>query len=519
MTRDIADGPAGPAGPVGDSDADRRGPGQPENAGRGSVDVLTQGQEGSTLGTAIVARLRRSAAVVFAGRHPRGVATAGCLAAAAAILCGYLVSRPPAVGPEVGVHAEVSAGVHFLDDGGPYGDDAWLHLPGPGQKLTARYSVSADVVGERIRVVGIVGPGLRTPTADDAKVRSPAGPPLRTGATLDCSRSAWWAASVRDYRIRVRRTNANGTATAFDAPIGLNAGDWRDLVQQACLRGAASRLVVDQWTAEATPGSPQVRVSLRVRNPNPFPFQVKISSWGTGVSESTPTVAVPAAGMTRLTVRPLVEDCTDPSATPYFYRAVTGASYLVLRVGLEKLLPPITSSDDPELVGLVLDRSQVASLDRAMARACQGAPTVAATVTGVRRVAAPDPALRWRIAFGMRVQADRVEFGAASLLSDSHGYPSLGRQDENLALALPPAARSREGTARTRLIWTLSSCAPEFGEIAGPPYVQITVVVAGRRYSHYLVLPDARLLAAYRAACPASGSDAAAAALGWRVPS
>ena len=409
-------------------------------------DLLTHGEDRPTLLGRGRDRLVAGPAGEFVRRHPRRVAIAGCLIAVLAGLTGHAITRAPAVAAVVRFRADPEVTVHFLGRA-PVGDDAWLHLVDPHEDIEGSYHLSTGGVGHEVGVIGIVGPGLARETGDGTGAAG-TGSHLRAGATLDCSAGDWWAATVRDYRLRVSRTGAQARVTEYDAPLGPGSTDLRAMVQQACLRRAVTELPADSWTVEATPGTRQTQISVRLRNPNPYPLWLRAASWwGPSPSDATSTIVLAAGQTARLTMTPLILDCTSPEAFPFFFVDRRGSTYLTLRVGAGALRPGPTDADDPQLAGLPIEQQQVDSINRGLARACRGAPTAASSITRVQPVTASGSALRWRIDVLIRADADRVEFGASSLTPGSYDDPMLEGYDDP-HLTLPGPATIHGGVAR-----------------------------------------------------------------------
>ena len=193
---------------------------------------------------------------------PRGLA--GLLLGFAVVSTGYLLVRPDPVDPVVRIHLSGAAAPVERGRG-----DA---PPAPGQTVTGHYDVSTDVEGDKVRVLGVLGPGPEPPhggrhdrdrgrrpvtwgSTPLSTAPSPAGGPPRP--TTGCG-SAGWTGPGRSPST----THRSGPARRR------GARSCRD----ACVRLAVSRaLTIETTTVAATPGDPRSTSAYACTTRTPSP--------------------------------------------------------------------------------------------------------------------------------------------------------------------------------------------------------------------------------------------------------
>jgi hypothetical protein len=196
-------------------------------------------------------------------------------------------------------------------------------------------------------------------------------------------------------------------------------------------------------------------------------------------------------------------NCNAPehSTSPlYLWQYDASHHQMSLRAGLSPLAPaPTEAADDPYRAALLLDSVLVDSINERTARACIGTPRITTDIASVRLIAPTGRSHVWRVDLRIRVAADQIVFG---------GSPEL---------ALPRLVTVTHGAAQTQLTWTVPDCTELhlLDGSAGPPGMDATILVSGRRYSTYIGLSDRRVLGAVRTTCPGLLSDAAARDAGW----
>jgi hypothetical protein len=284
------------------ADVDGRGldahPGQLSEAS--SVEQLASSHvERSTITERVACWLSRRGITSWVRTHRRA-ARGGAAAVLVVITAGvgFVASRPPPVAPfHLIVTSDGDLGLFSLGET----DLVWADY----------YAVSGLAAGDTDRVVGIVGPGLSSPTGPADVITTPSqGIDVRLGATLSCPASKWSLATDMNYRARVQRTDAFGRLTEADVSLS-NAGAWHRLVVRQCLlRLVEFDVLTARWGASVRPGSSVVDVSVDIRNPEENPIWLSSESNGPGVQSlpSPPTLLVPEA-WTRWTTDLAVRDC------------------------------------------------------------------------------------------------------------------------------------------------------------------------------------------------------------------
>jgi hypothetical protein len=459
------------------------------------VEVLAQGGDDPSSPYRGWGRLRRGPASEVIRRHPVPAALAACLLACVVASIGYLVMRPTPADPVVRVHL---TGFAEPVQSGPFDATPPIGLP-----VTGQYDVSTDVEGDQVQVLGVLGPGLSTPTADHVTITAAnAARRLGVRSTLDCSQGDWWTTDA-DYRLRVRRVDPTGQVTEYDAPLGSSATSWRQVVQQACVRLAVSQLSIETTTVAATPGDPAVHVILGLHNPHPFPLWLQPATAPREPSPPLPVVAIASKSTVSVDLTSRLSNCTsaEPSISPeYLWHSDASHTQLFLRADLSPLEPDQSDAvEDPHRVWLLVDSALVDSILDRTARACVGTPRITTDIASVRPIAPTGWRHVWRIDLRILVAADQIAFGDAP------------------GLTVPRLVTVAHGVAQTQLTWTVPNCT-ELHLVdgsAGPPGIEETILIGGRRYSTWIALSDRLVLGALRTTCPGLLSDSAARDAGW----
>jgi hypothetical protein len=244
-------------------------------------------------------------------------------------------------------------------------------------------------------------------------------------------------------------------------------------------------------------------VTLRLHNPHPFPLWLQPTTGLREPSPPAPVVAVAGGSTASIDLISQVDNCTAPehSTSPqYLWQRDASHHQMSLRAGLSPLAPARTDdAEDPYRAALLVDSALVDSINARTARACTGTPHITTDITSVRPIAPTGRSHVWRIDLRIRVAADQIVFG------------------DSPDLALPRLVTVTHGVAQTQLTWTVPDCTElHFADgSAGPPGMDATILVSGRRYSTGIALSDRLVLGAFRTTCPGLLSDAAARDVGW----
>jgi hypothetical protein len=199
--------------------------------------------------------------LAWLGRHRLLLGGLAVLLVVAAVGAGYVVTRPPDVVPAVNPVVDVS----LVGSESATSSDFDSH-----ERLRTKlgYQLTAHTAGDVVTALGVVGPGLTDATSTISKVTAGPSKSGTLGATVDCSGSTWWAAKDADYRFRVKRTDAYGRVTTYDAPLGKSALRWWALVRESCLRTFFDTLPPAVGSASTVASPHLVKVTLRLKNPS-----------------------------------------------------------------------------------------------------------------------------------------------------------------------------------------------------------------------------------------------------------
>jgi hypothetical protein len=329
-------------------------------------------------------RLEAAGVTGWVRRHRAALA----VATAATLVLGTGVTavathRDPPVDPIVHASVLEIPPTSSVQNGDYFGGITW-----DGSVRRSAYRVVLDPAleaGSSIRVLGLVGPGIR---ATDATAQpadpSSVSPGIDVDVIVDCALAPAEAA-VHAYSLVVQRTDSWGRAVTASLPTPDVNADWPREVRQSCFQERAwTGITLTSLAVHSYPSRDQVDLDLAFSSA--FDAEVLI---GVEETSSTATVGVPrvegtapAHGGTSFPVSLKVRDCRTP--------ALEGASSPVL-------------SDDPQVMewkqypGLYLfvrsalddvgatavarfTPQQDAEVTAALERVCVGAPPMTATV-------------------------------------------------------------------------------------------------------------------------------------------
>jgi hypothetical protein len=258
--------------------------------------------ERSTMSERVGWWLARGGITGWVGAHRW--AAGGAAAAAFVLIAGaaagvaFVASRPP---PVASFRVVVSSA----------GDQGLRSLGQTDLVWANDYAVTGLDPGDADRVVGIVGPGLGSPTAPAQLITTSSQGVVRLGATLKCLASLWSSTPSSSYRARVQRMDAFGRLTEADVPVS-DAGAWhRMVVRQCLLRLVEFDAQTARWGVSLGQGSRVVKISVDIHNPGQNPVWLSSASLGLGPDltlTSAPTLLAPRA-WTRWTTDLAVRNC------------------------------------------------------------------------------------------------------------------------------------------------------------------------------------------------------------------
>jgi hypothetical protein len=309
--------------------------------------------------------LDRSGALTWPGRHRVLLGGLAALLVVVAVGVEYFVTRPPPIDPVVDVGVVGS-------DAAPSSSD----FDSQGRvRARLSYQLTAHAEAEVVTAVGVVGPGLTNPTSSMPEVKFGFPKVGTLGATVDCSAPAWWTAKDTDYRARVRRTDAHGRVTTYDAPLGDSNASWHNGVRGSCLSSFFEALPSATATASAVPRQRVVKVTLRLTNPSRHDLWVLPATFAdetvTGAGSFVVWTPLPAGGSASVTTSLHAADCSNgtPPQVP-FAKNLEGVP------GKDRALPVYLSDtklpEDWQTAGAWahLDPASAAGVDRQLAALC-----------------------------------------------------------------------------------------------------------------------------------------------------
>ena len=458
--------------------------------GAGAGEVL-EGPQGPTWGE----RLDSSGIPSFLRRHRRLSYLSVLLLGAVVVTAGVVVvcqgSRPPADDQVVAVRVWDSSSTATVDPSAP---DQGV--------LTFSYTLDPQRSGDSLRLLGLVGPGVRANSAWQRASSVPGDSVAHDLAVIpDCDDPEAVGATEADYRLRVERTDALGrTAVGLvNLPSGSSI-QWAVLIGRSCVEqwfddGITTR-GFDVTTVTTPTGDRSVRLGLHLRNA--LPTAVDVAKWNRngGVSSSEVAGTLPPGATTVLPVTLRVDDCRRPELVRAEDR------YLVLLTGV-LVRKPSPQAGWPEPVAGFLPVTPTPEFrDRVNAAArsvCAGMPPVTVTVVSVAPT--EDPALSLPlIQNGESIGVLRVRLRIVSTAERVTVADTVDATDANngwpRSLTTATAVLHR-GATEVDIHWAARCDAPDT-----PPFVALTLVTHGRSFPAQAQLLDQSLLAGYRRACP-----------------
>ena len=370
--------------------------------------------------------------------------------------------------------------------------------------LEASYRVTPGGSGGTVRILGLVGPGIRA-----SKVHphpSPSSEPATAVADVDvvlgCDDPALEKAIASDYHLRVAETDTYGRTTTGLAELPLTTGSqWVDYTAMPCAQQQVTELVVP--TGIDISGSlPTRTLTTRIRVHNGFGHDITVAPQGgqqtsVYVGGSFTLLPTGADAVVPVTMRladcsnPRLDDAYDPQAGQSRPSQTAGIDLMVTRTDVaQNFGATIVARFSPE------QRVQVASL---FERMCRGVP--AATTRVVIAGSSPvDPSTEFtssgdptmvalRMSVDVATTADRVDLADGIAPEDVVNGALV-----TLSTAGSPVAR---GHARLVVDWAIACSG-----VVSPPVVALRLTSGSRSWPVRATLADTHLMAAYRVACP-----------------
>jgi len=458
---------------------------------------LLEGNDTTTWGE----RLQASGVTPWLRRHRVAVAAG----AAAVLLLGavgttWVRTRPPEQNTAVDVLI-----TDFIADNGPSG----VVDTGSGT-LESSYRVTPQRSGATVRILGLVGPGIRA-----SKVRPHSDTAAEDGTSiadvavvLGCDDPALVTASPKDFRLQVEETDVYGRTTSGPVELPLDiASQWVDYTRSPCIQQQTSEFIVP--TKVVIDGSlPTRTITATVTVHNGSNHDVTLSppqgqQSSVFVAGGITAIAQGDDGVVPVTLR--MSDCSNPRLDEA-YVPDTGQGRSTTTPGVNLL---VTRSDLADGFGATIvvpfaadARAEVRSL---LAQICRDVPVAAASVV-IAGSSPVDPATEFTTngdpsLVGLRMTVDVTTTAQRVVLSDGVAPEDVA----NGAVVTVSTAGSRVTQGRARMVvdWA-TTC----GGVISPPTVQLELTSGSRSWPVRAVLADAHLLAAYRVACPAlQGGD------------
>jgi hypothetical protein len=457
---------------------------------------LLEGNDAVTWGE----RLENAGVTPWLRRH-RGALAAGT---AAVLLIGvagtaWVRTRPP---------EQLSAVDVTVYDWVPASGQSGIVDTGNGV-LQSSYRVTPGSSGDKVRILGLLGPGIRaskvlprpSPSAE------PATAVADVSVVLGCDDPALATPSAQDFRLRVEETDAYGRTTSGLAELPLTtSSQWIDYITTPCMQQQISELVVP--TRVTISGSlPTRTLTTAVTVHNGLGHDLTLSAaqgQQSSVYVAGGILPLPAGADVVVPVTMRVTDCANPRLDDA-YDPQAGQSRPSSTHGVDL---NVTRNDVANgfgatvLAGFSADQQrQVSSL---LAQMCRGVP--AATARVVIAGSSPiDPATEFTPTgdpseIALRMTVDVATTAQRVVLSDGTAPEDVA----NGATVTVSTAGSPVKQGHARLVVDMAmSC----NGVTTPPTVALQLSSGSRSWPVRASLADPHLLAAYRVACPALPAD------------
>ena len=465
-------------------------------------------------------RLDSTGAPAFARRHRGALRRAAVLLGSAALIASvvgaaYLIARPAV--DDGTVRATVR-------DGGPVRTyDPPVDI---GGVLRFPYAVTPDRPGDVVRVLGLVGPGVRASTSAGSVGTAPGEPAVADVLVIPACDIRELANAVwSDYRIRVERTDATGsTVTALlEVPAGSKA-QWPADLGAFCSRQLLATGITAQRVEVAPAVGAQLNLEVSLRNelavdvvathgrtggagwslPVPVDLATLVHGTTTVLGVSLPVVD---CGTTPLDEVPTVDGTGTVSGLLLDATLVTGDDQGPGTPAWSPVIPTPWSGTVP----VRFSPREIERISTALAPVCAQAPPVTLRTVRVTRAGADEVPvwLENEAPLPVRALAVRLEVrSTAERIEVSDGRDEFGSFGSS-SWMLPTTATLRAGRATITVVWMTRCVRPD-----EPPWLQLSLSAGGRAYPRRVQLADPAFTAGYLDLCQ-NLSTAALLELGW----
>jgi hypothetical protein len=455
-------------------------------------DDLLEGNDALTWGE----RLQSAGVTPWLRRHRVPLAaTTVILLVAGVATTAFLRSRPPA--QDMTVSASVNNWVSDISSGSGVLNST------PGM-LASTYRATPGHPGDTLRILGIVGPGIRASTAhplsdhpaEDGSVIAD------VAAVVGCDDPTAGTATANDFRLRIEQTDVYGRTTTGLVDLSLvDAGQWVDGVVQPCIQQQLTEHV--PATATRITGDIAARViTIDASVRNGFGRDLSVSPMAgseTAVYVGGTVVFLPPSTEAVVPVRIRVTDCANPRLDDAYIPDPTGTGARPQVAGVN-LFATISGQEGygGSLV-MPFSAAQHATVRRLFAQMCAGVPPASVTVLIAGRSPADvvnrfatggNPSL-----VGLRIWVDVATRAQHVALTDGTAPEDIA--NGAVPTVLPVSSGVRDGHARLVVDWA-GSC--DF--VQSPPIVTLTLTSGTRSWPVRASLASLHLEDAYRVACP-----------------
>ncbi len=441
-------------------------------------------------------RLQSTGVTPWLRRHRAAVAaTAAVVLVAGTATTAYVRSRPPAQDTTVSVTL-----ANWVSDGSGTG----VTNDGTGLLVSTYRAVPAHS-GDTVRILSVVGPGIRASTAHahSATAAQDGATVADVAAVVGCDQGDATAATPADFRLRIEQTDAYGRTTTglVDLPLA-DGGSWVDSIVGPCVQQKLTELV--PATATRITGDPAPRVlTVEATVHNGFGHDLMVAPTpgpGTSVHIASNLVLAPDGTDIVVPVRIRVTDCAHPRLDDAYVPDPGGYRTQPQRAGLN-LFATVGPADASYGGALLVPFSpaQQATVTHLLAQMCAGIPP--ATVTMRLAGYSPDAVVRELppggdpTMVGLRMQVDVATSAQRVQIADATAPEDI--RNGAVPTILTVSSDVRGSHARLAVDWA-AACS----SVMPPPTVALTLTSGSRSWPVRVSLADQHLLDAYRVACP-----------------
>ena len=388
---------------------------------------------------------------------------------------------------------------------------------GEAGTFTYAYQLNPDRPGDSVRVLGLVGPGIRASSASGGSAQS--GAPVTDTVIVvpGCDDPAALTATSIDYSLLIERTDSQGRTVTGTKPVPPGSGvAWQQSLGGNCVRQAfAESITTESITVNWDNVHHEITLAFQVHNG--LSDRVTISG---GLNSATllgavSTTTVPAGTTAAVRMSARVVDCSGPTLDQVYAPDVNKGVFGTETYG--ELETP-GQATQPLSGPLILHWSQARQhrIQAALDGMCAGMP-----LTSVRVVSA-DLAVNRALSAGFaasRNYNDVVVLRSRVFVSSTADQVTMGdtltaQDSANGAAASLSSASGRVVAGRVGLAidWAVSC-----SDYPSPPQVRLTLTSHNATFPGRASLTDETLAQAFLAACPTRTrqdlSDA-----GWPLP-